>query len=67
MRNNSVSIQEAAEHLGISCRSLMEKLKNKKIPIGVAVQFAGRWVYFINRNQLEEFSGRDLYYVEGGK
>ncbi len=64
MKSNFVSVKEAAEHLGTTHYAIKLGLQRKQLPIGVAIKLSGRWAYFINRNKLEEFSGkggRELY------
>lgn len=54
---NSVTIEEAANLLGINQQGLRECLKQGKFPFGTAVKRT-RWSYYINRQRLYEYIGR---------
>ena len=54
---NSVTIEEAANLLGINQQGLRECLKQGKFPFCTAVKRT-RWSYYINRQRLYEYIGR---------
>lgn len=50
-----VSVAETAEKLGTTRLFIQYALQQGKLPFGVAVKFKKRYVYYINRKQLEEY------------
>ncbi len=61
--NERISVEEAAERLGMSKQGVREHMKRNlfKIPIGEVTKAGGRYQYHIYRNMLN----RHLGYLEG--
>ena len=57
MKDNMLSIKEAAELMGTSEQFLRIGLQRKQIPIGYAVKNKTRWFYVIPRQLFEATTG----------
>ena len=62
MKNNNISIKEAAKLLGKSEMFVRIGLQRGILPIGVAVKTSTKYTYHISPKLLEEYIGNDLIY-----
>ncbi len=53
---NKITVQEAAQEMGVTPRFLQMGLQYSKFPFGTAVKMK-RWAYYINRQQFEDYMG----------
>ena len=58
MEQNSLSVAEAAELMGVSQQFIRVGLQNKILPFGYAVKISkGRYTYFISKQKFTEETG----------
>lgn len=56
-----ITVEEAAEKMGITPMFLRLGMRSGKFPFGAAVKFDKQWRYYINRARFEKWmSGEDL-------
>lgn len=62
-----ITVEEAAEKMGITPMFLRLGMRDGKFPFGTAVKFNKQWRYYINRIRFEKWlAGEDLE-VDGGQ
>lgn len=54
-RPEKITVQQAAEIMGVTPQFLRIALQNDKFPFGTAVKFTGRWSYYINTERFIKY------------
>lgn len=57
MKDNRLSVDEAARLLGASPQFIRIGLQRKELSFGMAVKMSGHWTYVIPRQQFEAATG----------
>lgn len=61
-----ITVEEAAEKMGITPMFLRLGMRDGKFPFGTAVKFNKQWRYYINRIRFEKWlAGEDLVVDDG--
>lgn len=60
MTKRRISVDQAAERLGVSPQFIRVALQQNKLPIGVAIQISGnRYTYHISPKLLDDYAGKE--------
>lgn len=57
---NKIPLKTAASILGISEELLRWGLRQGSLPIGTAIKRKKRYTYYINKDKLEQYLGREV-------
>lgn len=61
MRASQITVEAAAEQMGVTPMFLRLSLREGEFPFGKAVKFEKRWSYYINRERFDRWmAGQDI-------
>jgi hypothetical protein len=63
---NKIPLKKAASILGISEELLRWAIRQGSLPIGTAIKRKKRFTYYINKDKLEQYIGKEVTGCSGG-